>query len=271
MNETSGTAGAPSPIDTTVVHSARVWNYWLGGKDNYAVDREVGAQIAEQYPVIIEVARQDRAFLRRAIRYLAGEAGVRQFLDVGTGMPTHNSTHEVAQAAAPDSAVVYVDYDPLVLAHATALLTSTPEGFTDYVHADLRKPDTVLAEARKRLDFDRPIALSLMGILGHIPDDQVYGIVARLVGGLPPGSYLALCEGSNTDPEANAAMDDYNQAAPLPYRVRSPEDIAAFFNGLEMVEPGLVACPQWRPDDIEVGQARETLTRCGIGRKADAS
>ncbi len=267
MNQPPDTPDVPPGVDTTVAHSARVWNYWLGGKDNYTVDREVGAQVAEQFPLVAEVARQDRAFLVRAVRYLAGEVGVRQFLDVGTGMPTHHSTHEVAQSVAPDASVVYVDYDPLVLAHATALLTSTPEGFTDYVHADLREPEGVLSRARERLDFARPVALNLLGVLGHIPDEQVYQIVAQLVEGLPPGSYLASCEGTNTDPKGNAAMDAYNEAAPLPYHLRSPDEIAAFFTGLEMVEPGLVPCSEWRPDEVEVGEHREAPAICGIGRK----
>ncbi|HXL20521.1 MAG TPA: SAM-dependent methyltransferase, partial [Streptosporangiaceae bacterium] len=145
-----------SLIDTTVSHSARVWNYWLGGKDHYPVDREVGDRVAEMYPDIVLLARAARAFLTRAVQYLAGEAGIRQFLDVGTGLPTVNNTHQVAQSIAPESRVVYADNDPLVLAHARALLTSSPEGATDYVDADLRNPGKILHEAARTLDFSKP-------------------------------------------------------------------------------------------------------------------
>src|SRR3954466_13119979 len=157
-------------IDTTVSHSARVWDYWLGGKENYPVDRVVGDRIAAMFPDIVEHARMDRAFLGRAVRHLAGEAGIRQFLDIGTGLPTVDNTHEVAQRVAPESRIVYVDNDPLVLAHARALLTSTPEGATDYIDAALHDPESIRAGASKTLDFEKPIALMLMGILGHVQD-----------------------------------------------------------------------------------------------------
>ncbi len=157
-------------IDMTVPHSARIWNYWLGGKDNYPVDRAAGDQYREVFPGVIDVARASRQFLTRAVRYLAGEAGVRQFLDIGTGLPTVDNTHEVAQRVAPESRIVYVDNDPLVLTHARALLTSTPQGVTDYIDADLREPDKILEAAAKTLDFTQPIALMLMGIMGHIGD-----------------------------------------------------------------------------------------------------
>ncbi len=164
-DDTAGTA-----IDTSVPHSARIWNYWLGGKDNYAVDREAGDQFSAIFSQIVDIARADRDFLGRVIRFLAAEAGVRQFLDVGTGLPTADNTHEVAQRVAPGSRVVYVDNDPLVLAHARALLTSSSEGTTNYVDADMRDPGNVLEEAAKWLDLTQPVALTLMGVLGHVID-----------------------------------------------------------------------------------------------------
>src|SRR5262244_2815320 len=169
-------------LDTTVSHSARIWNYWLGGKDNYAVDREAGDKVAAMLPSIVAQARADRAFLGRAIRYLAGEEGIRQFLDIGTGMPTSDNTHEVAQRVAPESRIVYVDNDPLVLAHARALLVSTAQGATDCIDADVREPDKILEHTAQTLDLTQPTALMLLGILGHVPDDdEAYSIVRRLM------------------------------------------------------------------------------------------
>ncbi len=254
-------------MDPTVPHSARVWNYWMGGKDNYPADRAAGEEYRRIYPTIAGEARQGRAFLQRAVTFLARDAGMRQFLDVGTGMPTANNTHEVAQSVAPESSIVYVDNDPLVLAHATALLTSSPEGFTDYVHADLHEPDTVLDEARQRLDFTHPVALMLMGVMGHVPDPDAHRIVRHLVAALPSGSYLALYDGSTTDPDFVAAQDEYNATAPLPYHLRDPDDIAAYFDGLELQDPGVVAPPHWRPTTIEVGDVPTTNGRAGIAHK----
>ncbi|QBI54462.1 SAM-dependent methyltransferase [Streptomonospora litoralis] len=260
-------ASAPPSVDTTVPHSARVWNYWLGGKDNYAADREVAEQYRAVFPEISDQARHGRGFIKRSVTYLVGEAGIRQFLDIGTGMPTAENTHEVAQHHAPESAIVYVDNDPLVLAHANALLVGTPEGRTDYLHADLREPEDVIAKAHKTLDFDRPIALMLMGVLGHIGDDDVHPVVSRLVSALPPGSYLALYDGTDSDPRGSEAQEQYNRNAPLPYWLRSPEWVASVFGGLEMVAPGFVPCPQWRPEAAEVGAAQPSMTRCGVARK----
>ncbi len=175
MTDSSPTPGqgtGPPEIDTSVPHSARVWNYWLGGKDHYPVDRAAGEQFREVFPEIVNAARASRQFLTRAVRYLAGEAGIRQFLDIGTGLPTADNTHEVAQRAAPACRIVYVDNDPLVLTHARALLTSTPEGATDYVDADLREPGKIVEGAARTLDFTQPVALMLMGILGHAADDD---------------------------------------------------------------------------------------------------
>jgi hypothetical protein len=259
----------PPEIDTSVPHSARIWNYWLGGKDNYPVDREAGDQFREVFPEIVEVARSSRAFLTRAVRYLAGEAGVQQFLDVGTGLPTADNTHEVAQRVAPVSRIVYVDNDPVVLAHARALLTSSGEGATGYVDADLHDPDQILELAAPTLDLARPVALMLLGVLGHIgDDDEARSIVKRLLDGLPSGSYLVLCDGTNTSQAGVQAQDDYDQSGAIPYRLRSPEQVAAFFAGLELVEPGVVSCPRWRPDPAKGdGPPAETDAFGGVGRK----
>jgi hypothetical protein len=262
----------PPQIDTSVPHSARVWNYWLGGKDNYPVDRAAGDQFREAFPGVVDVARASRAFLTRAVRYLAGEAGIRQFLDVGTGLPTADNTHQVAQRVAPDARIVYVDNDPLVLVHARALLTSTPEGVTDYVDADLYDPDSILREAGRTLDFGRPAAVMLMGILGHVGDyDEARSIVRRLLAPMPSGSYLALDDGTDVVDKAavEAAQGAYNESGAIPYHPRSPEQIAGFFEGLELVEPGVVSCPRWRPDPAEGGDGppAELDAFGGVGRK----
>ncbi|MFD3685724.1 SAM-dependent methyltransferase [Nocardiopsis sp. NPDC058631] len=257
----------PPQIDTTRTHSARIWNYWMGGKDNYPVDREAGDQVAEFFPEIRDLARTSRDFLIRVVTHLAGEAGIRQFLDIGTGMPTANNTHEVAQSVAPESRVVYVDNDPLVLAHARALLVGTPEGVTDYIDADLRDPDRILEQAAQTLDFDQPVALMLMGILGHVPEDEIVPIVRRLMDALPSGSYLASYDGSNTSEAYNAAIEVGNKQGAVPYLLRSPEVIAARFEGLELLEPGVVPCPLWRPAPIEVGTRRGMDQYGGVARK----
>jgi hypothetical protein len=264
LDDTAGTA-----IDTTVPHSARIWNYWLGGKDNYAVDRAAGDGYAKVFPGIVDVARASRAFLTRSIRYLAQEAGIRQFLDVGTGLPTADNTHQVAQRIAPEARIVYVDNDPLVLAHARALLTSTPEGATDYVHADLREAGKIMAEAAKTLDFTRPIALILSGIMGHVTDiGEARSIVRRLMDGLPSGSYLSLNDGTNVIAEEfEQAQQGYNQSGALPYILRTPDEIASFFDGLELVEPGVVSCPRWRPEAAPNGPPAEVDAFCGVARK----
>ncbi|RNL84009.1 SAM-dependent methyltransferase [Halostreptopolyspora alba] len=260
-------SGQPPQLDTTVAHSARVWNYWMGGKDYFAVDREVGDQVYESFPEIVDLARTSREFLVRVVTYLARDAGIRQFLDIGTGMPTVNNTHEVAQSITPECRVVYVDNDPLVLVHARALLVGTPEGVTDYVDADLRDPDTILRRAAGTLDFDQPIALMLMGILGHIPDDEVLPIVRRLTAALPSGSYLSIYDGTNTSDAYNEAIKRGNEQGSVPYHLRSPDDIAARFEGLELVDPGVVPCPLWRPDTVEVGTRRGLDQYGGVARK----
>ena len=265
---------ARSGIDTTVPHSARIWNYWLGGKDNFAVDRAAGDAWAATFPGMRDIARASRSFLTRSIAYLAEDAGIRQFLDVGTGLPTVDNTHQVAQRIAPQARIVYVDNDPLVLAHARALLTSTPEGATAYIHADLRDPDKILAEAADTLDFTQPVALILSGVLGHVVDiGQARSIVRDLLAGLPSGSYLSLNDGTSVigREELEQATQDYNDSGALPYVQRTPEEIASFFDGLELVEPGVVSCPRWRPDpapgSASDGPPAELDAFGGIGRK----
>ena len=265
--EPDGTDG--SAIDTTIPHSARIWNYWLGGKDNYEVDRVAGDEFVKAFPGIVDIARAGRAFLARAVRYLALDAGIRQFLDVGTGLPTVDNTHEVAQRAAPESRIVYVDNDPLVLAHARALLTSTPGGSTDYVDADMRDPDVILARAAASLDFDQPVALMLIGVLGHIADDdEARSIVQRLVAGLPSGSYLALFDGlDDITKEMSEAQQGYDDTGAVPYKLRSREQVTPFFDGLEFVEPGLVRCARWRPDASPLGTGPDVPSLAGVARK----
>ncbi|MFJ4279102.1 SAM-dependent methyltransferase [Streptomyces massasporeus] len=254
-------------IDTSVPHSARIWNYWLGGKDNYPVDEAAGDAYTAVFPGIVTIARSSRAFLGRSIRYLVQEAGVRQFLDVGAGLPTVDNTHEVAQRLAPESRVVYVDNDPLVLAHARALLTSTPEGVTAYEPVSLYEPERILEAAGKTLDLTRPTALVLSGILGHVADyEQACDLVRHLLAGLPAGSHLSLNEGSRgTDPAYEQAQDAYNETGAVPYFLRPVDRIEAFFEGLELVEPGVVPVPLWHPEPgattAPIGQ------HGGLGRK----
>jgi len=267
-SSSSSAADQKPKIDTSVPHSARVWNYWLGGKDNYPVDRMVGDQVMEMFPDITRLARADRAFLGRAVQFLVGEAGIRQFLDVGTGLPTANNTHQVAQSIAPESRIVYVDNDPLVLVHARALLTSTPEGACDYIDADLRHTDKILAEAAKTLDFSQPVALMLLGIMGQVPDsDDPRAIIKRLMNPMPSGSYLALSDGVNTSETFTEAVRHYNESSANTYHPRSPEQLTGFFDGLEVVEPGVVPLTTWRPEANPFPEAGDVPGMCGLGRK----
>ncbi|MBO2459850.1 SAM-dependent methyltransferase [Actinomadura violacea] len=255
-------------IDTSVPHSARIWNYWLGGKDNFAVDQEAGNQYAELFPGIFDLAKSERAFLGRAIQYLVSEAGVRQFLDVGTGLPTEDNTHQVAQRLAADCRIVYVDNDPLVLAHANALLVGAPEGATHYINADMRDPQRILAEAAGLLDFAQPVGLLFMGVLGHVTEhDEARAIVSGLLDALPSGSYLALNDGVNTNEAFNRAQQSYDDTGAVPYRLRSPQQIAQFFDGLQVVEPGIVPLPLWRPDLGEPGAPQAMDAVGGVGMK----
>jgi hypothetical protein len=255
-------------IRTDVPGAARIWNYWLGGKDNYEVDRKVGDDFVAIFPPIVDIARSSRAFLRRAVSHLAGEAGVRQFLDIGTGLPTVDNTHEVAQRVAPESRVVYVDNDPVVLAHARVLLQGTPEGRTTYIDADLYDTDKILDLAAQSLDLGQPVGLMLMNILGHVPDhDRARAVVSSLTGALAPGSYLVVADGITDGGPFDAAIDMWNQAGSLPYTLRTPEQVAAYFDGLELIEPGVVSCPLWRPDDAEIGAIEPVAEYGAVGRK----
>jgi hypothetical protein len=254
-------------IDTEIPHSARIWNYWLGGTDNYEVDRAAGDQYVAVYPEIRELARGGRYFLARALRYLVAEAGIRQFLDIGTGLPTVDNTHEVAQRLAPETRVVYVDNDPLVLAHARALLTSTPEGATTYLDADLHQPEKILERAGASLDLSRPLGLMLIGVMGHIVDDaEARSIVRRLVDALPPGSYLTLYDATDKDAAFNQAQSGYDDTGAVPYVLRTPEFVTGYFDGLEPVEPGIVPARHWRP---EIGSLddKDDPTLCAVARK----
>ncbi len=257
-------------FDTSVAHIARVYDYWLGGKDNYAADRKAGDAALQAYPYIAAGVRANRAFLARVVRYLAGEAGIRQFLDIGTGIPTANNTHEVAQAIAPDCRVVYVDNDPIVLAHARALLTTSPEGATAYLDADFRAADDILAGAGQTLDFSQPVAIMLIAILHLVGDDaDPHRAVTTLVDAVPPGSCLAISHLSS-DIEASAARSEaHDRLRHLMHEkqtLRSRDEVASFFTGLEMVEPGLVRIPEWRPDTQAEAKSRSALWG-GVGRK----
>lgn len=252
MTDNAGDQMPQEPtIDSSIAHNARVWNYWLGGKDNFESDRRVGDHVVGMFPIIGEVALADRQFLARVVRHLAAEAGIRQFLDVGTGLPTADNTHEIAQAIAPEARVVYVDNDPMVLVHARALLTSTPQGATDYVDADIHHPAGILLHAVETLDLDQPVAVMMLGILNFVMDtDEARAIVRHLLDPLPSGSYLALTHPTlELGGEANGpAMRFWNENAAPPIRARTGVEIASFLHGLDLVDPGLVSCSQWRPD-----------------------
>ncbi|WP_103504498.1 MULTISPECIES: SAM-dependent methyltransferase [Streptomyces] len=236
-----------SRIDTSVPHSARVWNYCAGGTDWYEVDKELVDQLLTDYPSAAGLAIASRQFLGRAVRYLVREAGIRQFLDIGTGLPTADNTHQVAQRHAPDARIVYVDNDPLVLLHAEALLTSTPEGRTVYIEADVRDPEAVLRSARETLDFDQPIALMLLSMLGHIKPEPAAELVRQYMDQLPSGSYLVTCDSidSPTMVELNV---HYAASGAAPYYVRSRDELAATAAGLEILPPGVGPIPDWHPD-----------------------
>jgi SAM-dependent methyltransferase len=264
-----GKQGPGSSFDTSVAHIARVYDYWLGGKDNFAADRAAAEQAIAAYPDIVLSVRANRAFLARVVRYLAGEAGIRQFLDIGTGIPATNNTHEVAQLVAPESRVVYVDNDPVVLAHARALLTSGPHGVTSYLDADLRDTGRVLGAAAETLDFSRPVALMLMAILQHVDKaDDPYAIVATLLDALPAGSYLALSHpGADIEAEAQGELARrLNQTMAEKVTMRDRAQVARFFDGLEMIEPGLVRVPEWRPASEAEARGPAGLWG-GVGRK----
>jgi hypothetical protein len=241
-------------FDTSIAHHARIADYLLGGRDNFAADRKAAEAMIEAYPTMVELMRANRAFLRRVVRFLAAEAGIRQFLDIGTGIPTAGNTHEVAQEIASDSRVVYVDYDPVVLAHARALLTSTPEGVTDYVDSDLRDVPKVLAGAAQTLDFAKPVAVTIAMTLHAIPDENdPHAIVAQFMNAMPAGSYLSISHPA-ADIEPEKAADIADRLKSLSYQQYTPRtraQVLRFFDGLQLIEPGLVQVQQWRPT-IEV-------------------
>jgi hypothetical protein len=256
-------------LEVNTPHAARIWNYWMGGKDNFASDRAVGDAVAEVYPDIVTMAMQSRKFLIRAVRYLAADAGVRQFLDIGTGLPTMQNTHEVAQQVAPDARIVYVDNDPLVLVHARALLrNTTPEGVTSYVDADYHDPDQIIADAANVLNLNQPVAVMFMGVLGYAAEfDEVRSIVARVMAAVPSGSYLVLWDGTDTGDAVVEGSEKLVESGAVPYILRSPWQIGRCFEGLEMVEPGLVPITQWRPEVSEIGNAERLDAHGGVARK----
>ncbi|GAA1778506.1 SAM-dependent methyltransferase [Actinomadura chokoriensis] len=259
--------GPEAKINTDVPQSARIWNYWLGGTDNYEIDRIAGDQYVSLYPGIVPIARAGRYFMDRAIRFLVLERGIRQFMDCGTGLPTVDNTHEMAQRAAPDARVVYVDNDPLVLAHARALLTGTAEGRTSYIDCDLHDPKTIMARASEILDLSQPVGLMLIGVMGHIVDpDEAYGVVRGLLEPLASGSYLILHDSTDQNEAFNAAQRAYDETGAIPFRLRSPAFIRAYFDGLEIEEPGLVTSGAWRPE-VEGMDAEDLPTLCAVARK----
>jgi SAM-dependent methyltransferase len=257
-------------LDTRHAHPARVYNYWLGGKDNFAADREAAEQAIAANPGIVADVRANRAFLARAVRYLAAECGIRQFLDIGTGLPTAGNTHEVAQAVAPAARIVYVDNDPVVLSHAQALLTSAPDGATAYLHADLRDVGGIVRAAAQTLDFGEPVALMLLIILHLIPDaDDPYGIVAALLQALPAGGYLVLSHPAGDIRAAQMAemTRRVNERMSGPQAtMRDRAGVTRFFGGLDLLEPGVVQPQQWRPEPGVISPAQVTAW-CGVARK----
>jgi len=262
------TAHNPAGIDTSVAHNARVWNYWLGGKDNFQADRDAGDRVRDMFPRIVDVARADRAFLARAVGFLVGQ-GLDQFLDVGTGLPTADNTHEVAQRLVPGARVVYVDNDPLVLTHARALLTSAGPGVTSYVDADVRRPAEIIAEAAATLDLARPVAVMMLGVLNFVlDDDQAATAAGQLMSAVPSGSYLAVSHPTTElGGEANKqAMEFWNQHATPPITARGRDRIVRFFDGLELAEPGVVPIARWRPDPA-LHYAPEVALYAGVARK----
>jgi hypothetical protein len=263
-------AGGAEPFDASRPHMARVYDFWLGGKDNFAADRAVAEQVASAYPDVLAAVRAQRAFLARVVHFLVAEAGVRQFLDIGTGLPSADNTHQVAQRAAPASRVVYVDNDPVVLRHAQALLTSSPEGATAYIDADLRATGAILERAADILDFTQPVAVMLLGILQGIPDgDEPGAIVARLMDAVVPGSYLAISQiaGDVAAEEVAEGVQRYNEQSPVPVAARTHAEVCQFFTGLDLLEPGVVQVHRWRPSAGDPGSDRDLAIYGGVGRK----
>ncbi|MEU8824254.1 SAM-dependent methyltransferase [Streptomyces sp. NPDC048636] len=261
-------------IDTSKPHSARMYDYFLGGKTHYAVDTQAAEQVQAVWPDVKPWTRANRSFMHRATRWLAAEAGIRQFLDIGTGIPTEPNLHQVAQGVAAESRVVYADNDPIVLAYAQALLLSTPEGRTAYLHADLTAPEAILtsAELHSTLDLTRPVALSLNAVLHFIADEQQpYDIVRRLVEPLAPGSYLVLSHGAlDARPGVSAAVTNLYRSSGIHVQGRTHEEIVPFFDGLELVEPGVVMPHRWKPESERARAEAEALDLwiyAGVARK----
>jgi O-methyltransferase involved in polyketide biosynthesis len=256
-------------FDTSVPHIARVYDYWLGGTDNFAADRVMGERTLQAYPNLVYSVRANRAFLARAVRFLAGEAGIRQFLDIGTGIPTANNTHEAAQRVAPSSRIVYVDHDPVVLSHAQALLASTPEGACTYIDADLRDPETILAAAADTLDFSQPVAVMLIAVMHFIGDDaEASAIIRRLMAACVPGSYVALSHAASDIDAAQMAemVRRLNESTAEKTTLRDRAGVTRLFDGLELVEPGVIRAAEWRPDtDLEA--ASPAALWGGVARK----
>lgn len=263
-----GFADVPDPrIDTTVPQNARVWNYWLGGKDNYEVDRQLGDQVAAIVPGIVDVARADRRFLVRVVSHLAGESGIRQFLDIGTGLPTADNTHEVAQRIAPSSRVVYTDNDKMVLIHAQALLVGSSEGSTDYIDADVHDPETILDRAADTLNLSEPVAVLMFGVLNFVAEtEEARAIVRRLMAAVPSGSYLAIAHAtSDLGGEANAqAMKVWNENSHQPIRTRTREEITRLLDGLDVLDPGLDSVSRWRAEPDATGKMPVQVPAYGV-------
>jgi SAM-dependent methyltransferase len=269
--DATGAQELPPEINTGVPQSARVYDYWLGGKDHFPADRALGDAIAEALPTIRTQVRGQRAFLGRAVRYLAGDAGVRQFLDIGTGIPSAGNVHDVAQEIAPESRVLYVDNDPIVLTHARALMGGKGEGRVAFIQADLREPEAILGDpaVARTLDLDRPVGLVLVGVMHHLrDDDDPRRVVATLVGALAPGSYLVLSQTTpDFDPEAMGALAAASEQGGIANVPRSLADTEPFFAGLELVEPGLVPLATWRPDPGAAQDPRGVYAYGGVARK----
>jgi S-adenosyl methyltransferase len=256
-------------IDTSKAHPARVYDYWLGGKDNFAADREAAELALQAYPQLAQAVQANRKFLARAVQYLTREAGLRQFLDLGTGIPAADNTHQVAQREAAESRIVYVDNDPVVLLHAAALLRSTSSGVCDYIEADLRDPAQILAGAARTLDFTQPVALMLLAIMQFIPDEEdPAGLVSTLVDALPSGSYLVLSHPTDDfNPNQHGeSIKRYNERVTDPATLRDYTGTTRFFAGLELLEPGVVGVSQWRPDNDLVAALPSSMW-CGVARK----
>jgi S-adenosyl methyltransferase len=256
-------------IDTNVAHIARVYDYWLGGKDNFAVDREIGDKVLQVHPETVLSVQANRKFLARSVRQLAANEGVRQFLDIGTGLPSGNNTHEVAQAVRPEARVVYVDNDPIVLAHARALLTSSPEGATAYLDADIKDTDEILAGAARLLDFSQPVAIMLVAVLHMLRDEEdPQRIVDRFMAAVPAGSFLVISHlASDVQQEAMAEMGRrLNQSMTQQFTMRTRAQVTGFFDGLTLLDPGVVLTHQWRPDS-EADAETPGVLWAGVARK----